>query len=206
MSDSVDVLITGGTLVDGTGAPGRPGTVAVEGDLRLLSADAPQPHAARTIDATGKVVAPGFIDLHSHGGLVILADPRHEPKVKQGITTELVGVDGLSYAPFLNNEDLQQLREMNAGLDGDPDSVAFDWTSVASYLDRLDGKSLNVATLVGNTPVRIAALGWNDEPADAQGLHGTGAHDQWRAARASAVARGQGGAGDRRRAGGAARR
>jgi N-acyl-D-amino-acid deacylase len=171
VSDSVDVLITGGTLVDGTGAPGRPGTVAVEGDrLRLLPADAPLPHAARAIDAAGKVVAPGFIDLHSHGGLVILADPRHEPKVKQGITTELVGVDGLSYAPFLDNADLQQLREMNAGLDGDPDAVAFDWTSVASYLDRLDGKSLNVATLVGNTPVRIAALGWNDEPADAAAI------------------------------------
>jgi N-acyl-D-amino-acid deacylase len=171
VSDSVDVLVTGGTLVDGTGSPGRPGTVAVEGDrLRLLPADASPPHAARTIDARDKVVAPGFIDLHSHGGLVILADPRHEPKVKQGITTELVGVDGLSYAPFLDNADLQQLREMNAGLDGDPDGVAFDWTSVASYLDRLDGKSLNVATLVGNTPVRIAALGWNDQPADAEAI------------------------------------
>ena len=171
LSDSVDLLITGGTLVDGTGAPGRPGTVAVEGDrLRLLIEDAPRPHAARTIDARGKVVAPGFIDLHSHGGLVILADPRHEPKVKQGITTELVGVDGLSYAPFLNNADLQQLREMNAGLDGDPDGVAFDWTGVASYLDRLDGKSLNVATLVGNTPVRIAALGWHDHPADTKAI------------------------------------
>jgi N-acyl-D-amino-acid deacylase len=171
VTDSVDILITGGTLVDGTGAPGRSGTVAVAGDrLRLLPADAPLPQAARTIDAAGRVVAPGFIDLHSHGGLVILADPRHEPKVKQGITTELVGVDGLSYAPFLKVEDLQKLREMNAGLDGDPEGVAFDWTSVASYLDRLDGKSLNVATLVGNTPVRIAALGWDDQPADAQAI------------------------------------
>ena len=168
MSDSIEILITGGTLVDGTGAPGRPGTVVIAGDrLRLLPEDAPLPTAARTIDAAGKVVAPGFIDLHSHGGLVILADPRHEPKVKQGITTELVGVDGLSYAPFLDNEDLQQLRAMNAGLDGDPEGLAFDWSSVASYLDRLNGRSLNVATLVGNTPVRIAALGWDDVPADA---------------------------------------
>src|SRR5204863_6242712 len=118
----------------------------------------------------GKVVAPGFIDLHSHGGLVILADPRHEPKVRQGITTELVGVDGLSYAPFLERADLQKLREMNAGLDGDPAGVAFDWSSIASFLDRLDGRSLNVATLVGNTPVRIAALGWEARPADAAAM------------------------------------
>src|SRR4029078_4117586 len=53
---------------------------------------------------------------------------------------------------------------MSAGLDGGPDAVAFDWTSVASYLDRLDGKSLNVATLVGNTPGRFAALWWGAEP------------------------------------------
>ena len=128
MTDSVDLLIRGGTIVDGTGAPGRPGSVAVEGDrLRVLAADDATPHAGRTIDATGRVVAPGFIDLHSHGGLVILADPRHEPKVRQGVTTELVGVDGLSYAPFLDNDDLQQLREMNAGLDGDPDGIGWDW-------------------------------------------------------------------------------
>ena len=167
MADSVEILIRGGTIVDGTGAPGRQGTVAVSGDrMRVLATDESAPHTARTIDAAGKVVAPGFIDLHSHGGLVILADPRHEPKVRQGVTTEVVGVDGLSYAPFLNQTDLAMLREMNAGLDGDPVGVAFDWSSVGSYLDRLDGRSLNVATLVGNTPVRIAALGWDETPAD----------------------------------------
>jgi N-acyl-D-amino-acid deacylase len=170
--DSVDLLIRGGRIVDGTGAPGRMGSVAVVGGrIRSLDEGAGNPsHAGRTIDATGKVVAPGFIDLHSHGGLVILADPRHEPKVRQGVTTEVVGVDGLSYAPFLRPEDLRQLVAMNAGLDGDPAAVDYDWSSVASYLDRLDERSLNVATLVGNTPVRIAALGWDDVPADARAL------------------------------------
>jgi N-acyl-D-amino-acid deacylase len=166
VTDSVDVLIAGGTIVDGTGAPGRPGTVAVDGErIRVLRPADALPHARRTIDATSRVVAPGFIDLHSHGGLVILADPRHEPKVRQGVTTELVGVDGLGYAPFADRRDLDDLREMNAGLDGNPDGVAFDWTTIAGYLDRLDGRSINVATLVGNTPVRIAAIGWDDEPA-----------------------------------------
>jgi N-acyl-D-amino-acid deacylase len=166
MTDSVELLITGGTIVDGTGAAGRPGTVAVSGDrLRIIGAEDALPHAARTVDASGKVVAPGFIDLHSHGGLVILADPRHEPKVRQGVTTELVGVDGLGYAPFTDPRDLDDLRLMNAGLDGNPDGVTFDWSTIAGYLDRLDGRSINVATLVGNTPIRIDAIGWGDEAA-----------------------------------------
>ena len=63
-------------------------------------------------------VAPGFIDLHSHSGLMIFADPRHEPKVRQGITTEVIGVDGLSYAPIPDSADLEALVHMNSGLDG----------------------------------------------------------------------------------------
>ena len=167
MGDSVDIAIVGGTIVDGTGAPGRPGTVLVEGErLRLLPAEAATPQAGRTIDATGRVVAPGFIDLHSHGGLVILEDPRHEPKVRQGVTTEVVGVDGNSFVPFPNRDDLDAFIELDSGLDGDP-AVSHDWDSVASLLARYDGRtSLNVATLIGNSALRIAALGWDDVLAD----------------------------------------
>jgi N-acyl-D-amino-acid deacylase len=104
---SADVLITGGTIVDGTGAPGTLGTVAISGDRIRVLEPGDNPAAGRTIDATGKVVAPGFIDLHSHSGLMILADPRHEPKVRQGITTEVIGVDGNSYAPFADPQDLE---------------------------------------------------------------------------------------------------
>ena len=123
MSDGVDLVITGGTIVDGTGAPPRAGTVLVEGDrMRTLPGDAPLPeHAARRIDATGRVVAPGFIDLHSHGGLTILAEPRHEPKVRQGVTTEIVGVDGNGFAPFDSRQDLLDFVELDSGLDGRPD-------------------------------------------------------------------------------------
>ena len=171
MSDSVDLLITGGTVVDGTGAPPRPGTVVVEGDrMRLLPVDAPLPeHVGRRIDATGMVVAPGFIDLHSHGGLVILAEPRHEPKVRQGVTTEIVGVDGNGFAPFENREDLLAFVELDSGLDGRPD-LDYDWRTVADYLARYDGTvSVNVGTLVGNSQLRIGALGWDDVPADDAG-------------------------------------
>ena len=167
-----DLLITGGTIVDGTGGPRRPGTVAVtDGRIRVLApTDPPPSRVGRTIDAAGKVVAPGFIDLHSHGGLVILADGRHEPKVRQGITTELVGVDGNGFAPFLRRADLEAFVELNAGLDGRPE-IDYDWTSVGSYLARYDGTaSLNIATLIGNSQLRIGALGWEDVPADARAL------------------------------------
>ena len=166
-----EILIVGGTIVDGTGAPGRPGTVEIrDGRLRILAAgELPPDDAARTIDAAGKVVAPGFIDLHSHSGLMLLADPRHEAKVRQGITTEVIGVDGNSYAPFATQRDLDAFIELNAGLDGDPrrHGVIPDWDTVASYLGRFDGKaSLNVAYLIGNSALRIQAVGWDDEPAD----------------------------------------
>jgi N-acyl-D-amino-acid deacylase len=166
-----DIAITGGTVVDGSGAPGRPGTVLVEDDrLRLLESDASAPPAGRTIDAAGLVVAPGFIDLHSHSGLMILADPRHEPKVRQGVTTEVIGVDGNSYAPFTSRDDLLAFVELNGGLDGRPD-LPFDWDTVASYLTRLDRQvAVNLCFLVGNSVLRIAALGWDDVPADEQSL------------------------------------
>jgi N-acyl-D-amino-acid deacylase len=168
-----DLLFHGGTVVDGTGGPGYAGAVGVHRDIPggsarlvvLRKADAIQDARAlahRTIDAAGKVVAPGFIDLHSHAGLMILAEPRHEPKVRQGVTTEVIGVDGLSYAPMDTSEHLAELVEMNAGLDGHPD-LAFDWDSVTSYLDRFDrGVSVNVAFLVGNSALRLGAIGWDE--------------------------------------------
>ena len=172
MGERVDVLIRGGTVVDGTGAPGFAADVAISGDRLRLVPDkgGATPAAERVIDATGKVVAPGFIDVHSHAGLMILAEPRHEPKVRQGVTTEIVGVDGLSYAPLPSRADLAALIEMNAGLDGAPDIPA-DWDSVGDYLDRFDSKvACNVGLMVGNSALRISRLGWEDVPADAAAL------------------------------------
>ncbi|HEX2756760.1 MAG TPA: amidohydrolase family protein, partial [Candidatus Limnocylindrales bacterium] len=85
MSDDVDLLITGASLVDGTGAPARSGDLAISGGrIREIRPGDELPTAARTIDAPGKVVAPGFIDLHSHAALMILADPDHGAKARQG--------------------------------------------------------------------------------------------------------------------------
>ena len=170
--ESADLLIVNGTIVDGSGTPGRAGSLAITGDsLRVLDGRTEEPrHVGRRIDVAGKVVAPGFIDLHSHSGLMILAEPRHEPKVRQGVTTEIIGVDGLSYAPMPTHGDLEALIQMNAGLDGHPE-VAADWLSVLDYLGRFDGRvAVNVGLLVGNSALRIHRLGWDDVPADEQAL------------------------------------
>jgi N-acyl-D-amino-acid deacylase len=182
---SPDILIHGGTVVDGSGSDGFPADVVIVGDrLRVVPRTAEEGSnggaagsaagptggassgaAGRIIDATGMVVAPGFIDLHSHSGLMILADPRHEPKVRQGVTTELIGVDGNSYAPFPRHEDLLAFVELNAGLDGDP-AIAYDWDSVAGHLGRLDRSvAVNVGYLIGNSALRASVAGWDERPA-----------------------------------------
>jgi N-acyl-D-amino-acid deacylase len=166
VSQPFDLLIEGGSVLDGTGSPSHVASVAVR-DGRIVHADegGPDTQAARRIDAHGLVVAPGFIDLHSHSGLMIFADPLHEPKVRQGVTTEVIGVDGLSYAPIRDPADLEALVHMNAGLDGAPPQARpHDWSSVEAYLDRLDElrPSVNLAFLVGNSALRIGAIGWEE--------------------------------------------
>ena len=171
MTDAFDLLIEHGTVVDGSGEDRFEALVGVRGGRLQVMRDATSDlRAARRIDATGLIVAPGFIDLHSHSGLMIFADPLHEPKVRQGVTTEVIGVDGLSYAPIPDAGDLEALVAMNAGLDGDP-GLEYDWATVTSYLDRLDAlhPSLNLVFLVGNSALRIGAIGWHDaEATDAQ--------------------------------------
>jgi N-acyl-D-amino-acid deacylase len=172
LSEPLDLLVENGLVVDGSGE--RPFAAAVgvrDGRIQLEYGETADLVAGRRIDATGKVVAPGFIDLHSHSGLAILADPLHEPKVRQGVTTEVIGVDGLSYAPFADPTDLEALVVMNAGLDGCPE-VAYDWSSVESYLDRLDAlrPALNLVFFVGNSALRIGTVGWDDQPASSAQL------------------------------------
>ena len=169
MPEHYDLLIENGTIVDGSGERGFAASVSVrDGRLKLIFGGSGEASAERRIDATGLVVAPGFIDLHSHSGLMIFADPLHQPKVRQGVTTEVIGVDGLSYAPIPDAGDLEALAHMNAGLDGRPD-IAYDWSTVETYLDRLDAlrPSLNLAFLIGNSALRIGAVGWDEVEATA---------------------------------------
>jgi N-acyl-D-amino-acid deacylase len=166
-----DLLVDNGSIVDGTGERAYAAAVGVrDGRMTIVHGETADVAAAQRIDATGRVVCPGFIDLHSHSGLMIFADPLHEPKVRQGITTEVIGVDGLSYAPIPDPADLEALVEMNAGLDGaPPEARPLDWGTVEAYLDRLDRlrPSLNLAYLVGDSALRIGAIGWEEVEASA---------------------------------------
>ena len=160
-----DLLIKGGDVIDGGGNPSFRAAIAVDGDsLLVLRGDTSSVEAARVIDASGMAVCPGFIDVHSHGGLIILAEPRHEPKVRQGITTELIGVDGNSYAPFRSRRDFGWWLDLNSGLDGNPE-LPGEWSTVSEYLAMFDRKvAVNIAYLVGNSPLRIGAVGWDERP------------------------------------------
>jgi N-acyl-D-amino-acid deacylase len=161
-----DTIITGASILDGTGNIGYRGSIAIkDGVLTILRGTSQLPESGELIDASGLVAAPGFIDMHSHTGLMLLDHPENLPKVTQGVTTEVIGVDGISYAPFARQRDLADLVRFNAGLDGLPDA-ALDWLDVTSYLNRLDGQvGVNVALLIGNCAPRITVKGWDATPA-----------------------------------------
>ena len=95
-----DLVILGGRVVDGTGAPGYVADVGIAGERVDAIGDLKRAETRRVIDATGLVVAPGFIDTHAHSDGVLLVDPQHANGLRQGITTEILGQDGLSYAPL----------------------------------------------------------------------------------------------------------
>ena len=162
----VDLLIKNGLVIDGSGSAGYYAAVLVEDErVAIHRGDVSHLKAARVIDAKDHVVCPGFVDLHSHAGLTILGAPHHDPKVRQGVTTELVGIDGISHAPFKSQEELRRYIWLDSGLNGYPPMPA-DWLSVAELLTKYDNKvAINMAYILGNSPVRIWAVGWNDRPA-----------------------------------------
>src|SRR6266481_4451625 len=118
-----DLLIRNGTVMDGTGRAGFPADVGVVGDtITEIGAIPAKAQAARTLDATGQVVAPGFIDIHTHADIALLARPDHLPKTMQGVTTEVFTNCGLGFAP-VTPEGLKIQREFLLGVFGDDEGV-----------------------------------------------------------------------------------
>ncbi len=154
------MILRGGTIVDGTGSARYQGDVGIR-DGRIVAAhDAAGP----VLDVSGLAVAPGFIDMHSHSDLAVLADPAHEAKTQQGVTLEVLGQDGLSYAP-VTDATLDPLRVQLAGWNGDPAGLDWSWRSIGEYLDRIDaGSPVNAAYLVPHGTVRLAVLGADNRP------------------------------------------
>jgi N-acyl-D-aspartate/D-glutamate deacylase len=169
----VDLLIVGGTVIDGTGGVPRRIDVAVDQGQIVALGPRAELKARRTIDASGQIVAPGFIDMHSHADLIALARPTTqarllEAKTRQGVTTIVVGNCGLGAAPT-DAESVSIVGSINGWMT--PDGVVAQPMTVGDYLDRLEdgGVVLNVATLVPHGPVRISAMGLRPgAPTDAQ--------------------------------------
>ena len=157
-----DVLIRGGAVIDGTRALSRPADVGIEGDRITAVGDLAGARAATTIEASGKVVAPGFIDIHTHSDLTLFDYPDAEARIRQGITTEVVG--NCSYSPFPLTAKTRSF--MQARLEGTPDEP-WDWTDLDGYAARLShrGIALNVAPLVGHGAIRSAVMEWANRPA-----------------------------------------
>ncbi|WP_394826092.1 amidohydrolase family protein [Pendulispora albinea] len=166
----MDIVFRGARVADGSGEPSFLADVAVEGGRISAIERQGGLSARRVVDAAGLVLAPGFIDMHSHSDLQLLANPDHVAKVSQGVTCEVIGQDGLSYAP-VNDTVLDALRTQLAGWNDDPPGFAWNWRSVGEYLDRLDrGVAVNAVYLVPQGTVRMLCLGWEDRPATASEL------------------------------------
>ena len=160
-----DVLIRGGKLIDGTGATGFSADLAIKGDTVVAIGNSIEAEAHQSIDATGKVVAPGFIDLHSHADMSFFIDPDADSKITQGVTFEYVGNCGISFCAPLIGESAYDLNTRKAWYDTD---WSPNWTNFGDFLDALEktGSNLNVATQVGHGTIRRAVMGMDTRAPD----------------------------------------
>lgn len=164
-----DTIIRNGTVVDGSGAPGLPADVGIRGDTIAAVGRIPEGVPGREVDAAGRIVCPGFIDMHSHSDLMVFVEPELAPKVHQGITTEVLTQDGMSAAP-VTDDTAPLWRQIQAGLNGDP-PIEWTWRSLAEYLEALEAArpGVNLAVLVPFGNVRSKVLGFEGKgatPAD----------------------------------------
>ncbi|MFF6867854.1 amidohydrolase family protein [Streptomyces sp. NPDC012450] len=172
----LELVIRDAEVVDGGGGPSYRADVGVE-DGRITTivqeaaaAGCQRPTGRRILDAEGLVLSPGFVDMHAHSDLALLRDPDHSAKAAQGVTLEVLGQDGLSYAP-VDDRTRAEVRRAITGWNGDGSDLDLDWRTVGEYLDRLDGAhggrgiAVNAAYLVPQGTVRMRAVGWEDRPA-----------------------------------------
>jgi N-acyl-D-amino-acid deacylase len=136
-----DLIVRGGSVVDGSGAPAVRKDVGIRGQVIASVSDLAGATAGRVVDADGLTVSPGFIDVHTHSEEELLVNPKAESKIRQGVTTEILGMDGGSYEPGVFSQELRKLEEK--------------------------GIALNAASFVGQGTIRGLVLGMSDRAANA---------------------------------------
>jgi len=158
---SLDCVVRGGHVVDGTGVPAFAADVGVAGGRIVAVGDLGAVDARRVLDAAGHLVVPGFIDIHSHSDFTLLVDSRAQSAIAQGVTTEVIGNCGHGCAPIANPE------LVRSNVYGYGPHVPMSWATTAEYFDRLAAArpAVNVAALVPNGNLRLGAVGLADRPA-----------------------------------------
>jgi N-acyl-D-amino-acid deacylase len=157
----LDTLIRGGNIVDGTGAPRFKADLAID-DGRVVDVGSLEgAEASKTLDATGMIVSPGFIDIHSHSDFTLLVDPRAQSSIAQGATTEVIGNCGHGCAP------LTKPKSFVGNIYGYSDAIEMDWRTTEGYLERMGAArpAVNVAALVPNGNLRLAVMPRTEAPA-----------------------------------------
>jgi len=160
-----DVLIRNGKVITGMGNPWLFGDVAIAKDKIAKIGKLSKDEAKIVIDAKGHFVCPGFIDGHSHSDLGVISEPMAEQKIMQGVTTENIGMDGLSVAP-IREENIADWKKHLSGLTGKPD-IDWTWRSFADFLDVIDAvpPSINITSYVGLGTMRLCVIGMSDREA-----------------------------------------
>ena len=159
----LDLMIEDASIVDGTGAPTRHGSVGIR-DGRIVAVGEIDEQATKTVDAEGKTLAPGFVDLHTHYDAQLFWDPTASPSVQHGVTTVFGGNCGFTLAPA-GPEQQDYLTRMLARVEGMPlealrAGLDWQWSSFGDWLARLEGRTaVNAGFLVGHTAIRLAAMG-----------------------------------------------
>ena len=160
-----DLIISGGTVIDGTGAEGKRADIAVSNGRIARIGDLSADSAAQTIDATNKVVTPGFVDLHTHLDAQVGWDPLMSSSSYHGVTTAMIGNCGVTFAPCSpkNRRYLAELMESVEDIAADAimDGLPWDWTTYGEYLDSVQAlrPALNVVGLAGHSAIRYEAMG-----------------------------------------------